>query len=156
VREWGDRSKRVITEIDPRWHRVLDRVLQEVADISLLCGHRGQKEQNEAFENGFSKVRWPDGKHNKWPSLAVDLQPYPMPELEIKQVMALAYIAGRIIQIGLEEGLIIRWGGDWDRDGDLLDQNFDDLFHFEIVGELNSEDRPRNSAAGSDGSNSQD
>jgi len=135
MRKWGKRSQQVRSELDPRFHRVLDRTLHEVADISLVCGFRNQKEQNEAFENGFSKVRWPDGKHNKQPSTAVDLQPHPMPA-DDKLVMALSYIAGHIVQIGREEGIIIRWGGDWDRDGDLLDQNFDDLFHFEVVGEL--------------------
>ena len=128
----------MLTEIDPRWHKVLDRALEEVADISLICGHRGQRDQNVAFESGNSQVRWPNGKHNKFPSLAVDLQPHPMPQNDFKLAMALGYIAGRIVQIGVEEGLTIRWGGDWDRDGNVLDQNFDDLFHLEIV-ELQSD-----------------
>jgi hypothetical protein len=63
-----------------------------------------------------------------------------MPEREQKLLMALGYIAGRIIAIGLEEGIVIRWGGDWDRDGSVLDQKFDDLFHFEIVELPNDDD----------------
>jgi hypothetical protein len=34
--------------------------------------------------------------------------------------------------IAQEEGFHIRWGGDWDGDGDLTDQQFDDLFHIEV------------------------
>ena len=28
----------------------------------------------------------------------------------------------------------IRWGGDWDSDGEIKDNNFDDLVHIEIIG----------------------
>jgi len=35
--------------------------------------HRGEKEQNEAHARGASRVRWPDSKHNKPLSLAMDL-----------------------------------------------------------------------------------
>jgi hypothetical protein len=132
-RRWGTKSQQVYSELHPVLQYYLDKALQEVADISLVCGHRGQKEQNEAFDNGTSKVRWPDGKHNKIPSVAVDLQPYPMPTTEFKVAMGLGYIAGRIIQMAAEDGITIRWGGDWDKDGDVTDQNFDDLFHLELV-----------------------
>ena len=110
----------------------LDRALEEVADISLTTGHRGAKEQNEAFDSGNSKLRWPDGKHNQIPSIAVDLQPYPYPTNPLKLHAALGYIAGRIIQMAEQDGITIRWGGDWDLDGDVTDQNFDDLFHLEL------------------------
>lgn len=140
MRTWGERSAKVLSELDPRWKRVLERTRDEVADISLIKGFRGQKEQNEAFERGNSKVRWPDGKHNRWPSIAVDLQPYPYPPNDYKLIMALSYIAGRLVQIAVEEGLEVRWGGDWDRDGDVADQNFDDLFHFELVEKPNRDD----------------
>ncbi len=29
----------------------------------------------------------------------------------------------------------IRWGGDWDRDGDTTDQTFNDLVHWELWGD---------------------
>jgi hypothetical protein len=38
-----------------------------------------------------------------------------------------------MIEIGRQEGVTLRWGGDWNRNGDLTDNNFDDLFHMEIV-----------------------
>lgn len=47
------------------------------------------------------------------------------------------YFAGRILQIAdqcYREGKtkeLLRWGGDWDKDHDFTDQNFDDLPHFE-------------------------
>lgn len=154
MRKWGKRSAAVLQELDPRWHIVLERVLHEVADIALICGHRGQKEQNEAYDMGFSKVRWPHGKHNRFPSYAVDLQPSPMPTTEYKTIQALGYIAGSLVQIAKQEGLTVRWGGDWDRDGDVLDQNFDDLFHFEIVETAHEKDAGDHSSAAGDSSDS--
>ena len=133
MRAWGKRSLEVYAELDLRLTRVLDRVLQEVADISLICGFRDRDTQDAAVAAGTSEVEWPDGKHNKWPSLAVDLRPYPMPKRKEVLWAALGYIAGRMVQIGIEEGVALRWGGDWDRDGDVTDQSFYDLFHIEIV-----------------------
>jgi peptidoglycan L-alanyl-D-glutamate endopeptidase CwlK len=107
-------------------------VRDEVADISILEGHRGKFRQNKAFAENRSKVRWPDGKHNRRPSQAVDFQPYPVPERDVELWAALAYVAGRAIEIGKRRGLVVRWGGDWDGDGDLTDNDFDDLYHLEV------------------------
>jgi peptidoglycan L-alanyl-D-glutamate endopeptidase CwlK len=135
MRKWGEKSKAAYDTLDPRLQHYLDRVLQEVADISLVCGHRGQVEQNEAFYAmpQRSKLQWPDGNHNEYPSKAVDFQPYPMPDSEHKLWASLAYVAGRMIEMARQDGIVLRWGGDWNSNGDLTDQNFDDLFHIEIV-----------------------
>ena len=133
MRKWGDRSLRVYRTLDPCLQRIMDRVLQEVADVSLVSGHRTPDEQNELFDRGATKVRWPDSKHNAIPSRAVDFQPYPYPANEPKLWGALGYIAGRAMAIAKEEGVTLRWGGDWNGDGDTTDQKFDDLFHLEIV-----------------------
>ena len=44
-------------------------------DVIVLCGYRGEKEQTEAFNKGNSKAKWPKSKHNKKPSLAIDIGP---------------------------------------------------------------------------------
>jgi peptidoglycan L-alanyl-D-glutamate endopeptidase CwlK len=134
MRVWGKRSQAAYDTLDPRMQHYCDRALQEVADISLLKGHRGQEEQDAAYYGTpqRSKLPWPKGNHNTLPSLAVDFQPYPKPENELKLWASLAYVAGRIIQMAAEDGVTIRWGGDWDQDGDLTDQNFNDLFHLEL------------------------
>jgi len=133
MRKWGDRSLRVYKTLDPCLKKIMDRVLQEVADVSLISGHRNPDEQNELYRAGKSTVQWPNSKHNTIPSRAVDFQPYPYPEHEPKLWGALGYIAGRAMAIAKEEGVILRWGGDWNSNGDLTDQNFDDLFHLEIT-----------------------
>jgi len=132
-RKWGTRSKAAYETLDHRLRDIMDYTLHEVADVSLLQGHRDEVLQNHYFLTKKSKVRWPDSKHNEDPSLAVDFQPYPLPARDVKLWAALAYIAGRAIEYALSQGWTLRWGGDWNRNGDLTDQSFDDLFHLELV-----------------------
>ena len=133
MRTWSSKSKKVYDTLDPRLQTLVTRIRDEVVDISLVYGYRDREAQNALYENDLSTLKYPDSKHNKKPSLAVDLQPYPFPSYEPKLWGALGYIAGRAYQIAEQEGFEIRWGGDWDSDGDLTDQNFDDLFHIELV-----------------------
>jgi len=44
----------------------------------LICGYRGEQEQNDAFMRGNSKLKYPMSKHNKLPSEAIDLIPLPV------------------------------------------------------------------------------
>jgi len=131
-RTWSINSAVKLSDLDPDLQWLMTTVRDEVADISIITGYRDEDEQNRKFAEGKSKVRFPHGKHNTYPSKAVDFQPYPLPKRKEKLWAALAYIAGRATEIGKRRGLIVRWGGDWDRDGDLTDQNFDDLYHIEI------------------------
>jgi len=137
-------------------HRTLQNLFNEVilkADCSIICGHRGEIEQNKAYESGRSKIKFPHGKHNSVPSLASDVYPYPYDweagEWTFNDVFAegnldkmrrvmnnlkkFYYFAGIVRGIAWELGINVRWGGDWDSDNDLTDQNFNDLPHWEII-----------------------
>ena len=61
-------------------------------DFSVICGFRGEKEQNEAYASGNSKLKWPQSKHNKKPSEAVDIVPYPVDWNDIKRFETLGQI----------------------------------------------------------------
>lgn len=139
VRKWGAGSWKQYVTLHPILQHYLNRVLDEVADISIIKGYRSAVEQNEAFRTEHSKVRWPNSKHNAFPSLAVDIQPYPRPEREDHLEQSLAYIAGAMCQMAREDGITLRWGGDWDKDGEILDEKFRDLFHIEIEDKENAE-----------------
>lgn len=135
MRRWSDKSRLIYDQLHPNLQVLVRRLRDEVADISLVYphgGHRDAETQNELNRAGKSKVRWPYSKHNRYPSHAVDIAPYPYPHYEPKLWGALGYLAGRAYDIAAEEGFKIRWGGDWDEDGDLTDQSFDDLFHIEL------------------------
>lgn len=103
-------------------------------DFSVLEGHRNEADQNKAYAKGFSKVRWPNGKHNKLPSNAFDFAPYPI-DWSDKEVarQRFVYVAGILMGIAFQLGIQIRWGGDWDRDFDTRDEKFRDLGHIELV-----------------------
>lgn len=105
-------------------------------DNSIICGHRGEAEQTEAYNSGQSKVKWPDGKHNQTPSMAVDAAPYPIEWGDRERMTLFAgYVLG-VAEILHNLGAIqykVRWGGDWDQDTEVSDNSFDDLVHFELV-----------------------
>ena len=79
-------------------------------DCSIICGHRGEAEQNKAFKEGNSKLKWPKSKHNTYPSRAVDVVPWPIDWKDIKRFKALAVVVQNKAK---EMGIKIQWGGDW-------------------------------------------
>jgi len=114
-------------------HPELQRLFFEVIrhwDCQILEGHRGKEAQNEAFKKGNSKLQWPKGKHNKLPSLAVDVAPYP---IDWKDTQRFIYFAGFVLGVASQLGIKLRYGGDWDRDTQMTDEKFRDLVHWEII-----------------------
>jgi peptidoglycan L-alanyl-D-glutamate endopeptidase CwlK len=114
-------------------HHDLQAVMNEAikyTDFSIICGYRGQKEQDDAFTKGLSKLKFPNGKHNQDPSLAVDIAPYPIDWKDIKRFIELKEV---IFQVAGELGIHIRWGGDWNQNGSSADEKFLDLPHYELV-----------------------
>ncbi len=99
-------------------------------DCSVLCGHRNEEDQNQAFRNNRSKVKWPDGKHNTTPSEAIDVVPYPV---DWENLNRFYMFGGYVIAKAESLGIKIKWGGDWDMDTLTDDQKFQDLPHFEII-----------------------
>ena len=115
-------------------HRDLQSVFNLVVkefDCKGLEGRRGPKKQNQYFEEGKSRIRWPNGPHNANPSDAVHVVPYPFPGW--KNTVAFYFFAGYVIKAAEELGVEIRWGGDWNRNKIMNDQTFMDLIHFERV-----------------------
>ena len=127
---FGRTSMLRLNTCDPLLKHLFERVVEEY-DCKVLKGHRPKAEQNKAFWEGKSKLQWPQGNHNKSPSLAVDVAPYP---IDWKNTKRFYYFAGFVQGVANELHISIRWGGDWDRDFDLDDQRFNDLVHFEIYG----------------------
>lgn len=119
-----------LAQCDPRLRAVFDEVIRHF-DCTILCGHRAKAEQDAAFAAGNSKVQWPNGKHNTVPSLAVDAAPYPIDWEDRERA---TFFAGVVMGTAWQMGIELRWGGDWDRDTQVNDNTFDDLWHFELVG----------------------
>lgn len=74
-----------------------------IKDITILCTFRDEKEQNKAVADGASKTPWPRSKHNRFPSDAVDVVPYPVDWSNVRAMEILhAYIAGVAHAIGID------------------------------------------------------
>ena len=51
--------------------------VDELYPLQVICGYRGKEDQDKAFAEKKSKLKFPESKHNKKPSLAVDIVPDP-------------------------------------------------------------------------------
>lgn len=125
---FSNRSKSRLNTCDKRLVELFNEVVKGF-DCTIIEGHRGKEKQNAAYNSGHSKVKYPNGKHNKTPSVAVDVAPYP---IDWKDRDRFHYFGGYVLGIAAKMGLRIRWGGDWDMDTQTKDNKFDDLVHFEI------------------------
>ncbi len=124
---------------DRRLQAVFSEVLNNGFDHTILEGYRDEETQNRYFAEGKSKLRFPDGKHNRNPSRAVDAVPYPIlwndpdPKVRERYFQDMARFAGFVQATALSMGITLRWGGDWDRDWSVVDNRFNDFPHFELV-----------------------
>ena len=125
---FGKKSQERLNTCDPRLVELFEIVVEDF-DCSVLEGYREKEAQNRAFDEGKSKLKFPEGNHNKYPSLAVDVVPYP---IDWEDRDRFHYFAGFVKGVASQLGLDIRWGGDWDSDTQTKDNNFDDLPHFEV------------------------
>lgn len=94
-------------------HPALQRLFLHVvkkADCSVICGFRNKEDQDKAFADGFSRVQWPNGKHNKLPSEAVDVMPYPVDWNNVERMEEFSKVVKATAQ---ELGIKVSWGGDW-------------------------------------------
>lgn len=99
--------------------------------VAWMGGLRTREEQNQLYKD---KVSTKDGylrlsKHQF--GEAVDLQVY-VGGTAVQSEKMQCIIAGVMASCASELGMEIRWGGDWDRDGDTRDNKFNDLYHFEL------------------------
>lgn len=127
--QFSERSKQHLASAHPDLQHLFETVIK-MYDCAIIIGHRGEADQNEAFEQGHSKEQWPNSKHNKQPSLAVDALPSP---IDWGDKIRMYHFAGFVLAIAEMLGIKIRWGGDWNRNLNFKDQRFQDLVHFEIV-----------------------
>lgn len=133
---FGERSNSILETCEDDLQRLFREVVQRY-DCTVLPdgGHRSPEKQAELFASGASRVQ--HSKHNAYPSQAVDVSPYPIPEdwgETNPYVKAQFYhFAGYVLRVAHEMGIEVRWGGDWDSDLEFHDQKFNDLVHWELV-----------------------
>ena len=126
---FGKKSRERLATCDERLQRVFNEVINYV-DCSILEGHRGEERQEKLFDEGKTKVHYPNGRHNASPSRAVDVVPYPV-DWDDRERFHL--FAGFVLGIAKSMGISLRWGGDWNQNFEVDDNQFDDFPHFELI-----------------------
>ena len=132
--KFGNRSLKNLETCDPALQAVVNRVMEwQVMDFSVTEGHRSIERQQKLFKQGRSKLDGINkkGKHNYMPSRAVDLAPYP---IDYQDLDRFKILAGLMFAAAAEEGVVIRWGGDWDMDWNMAEGDSWDKPHFELMG----------------------
>jgi hypothetical protein len=136
-----------LTQLDTCRTEIVETLELVVAeyDITVLEGVRSWARQADLLRRGKTKVGPGGSDHNppkladgtedpNWLSNAVDCAPYP---IDWRDARRFIYMAGLVIGTGRALGYDFGWGGNWDEDQIILDdQNFDDLPHFWYKGPL--------------------
>ena len=99
-------------------------------DVTIIEGVRSTKKQQKYFKSNASKIDGIKKKSQHQLGKAVDLMPYPIDWNDRERIH---YMGGMLRGIASQHPDInARWGGDWDSDGEIKDNSFDDLVHIEI------------------------
>ncbi len=97
----------------PKLQKVFRAVIQEM-DHTIVCGWRGEVEQNKAFAEGFSKLKWDASRHNPYPSEAIDVAPYtPGVGIDWSDHAAFLRLSEIVLRKAKELGIELTWGGSW-------------------------------------------
>ena len=122
---FGKKSRERLKGVDIKLQHILSRLIK-IMDVTVIEGVRSQERQDELVAQGASKTKY--SKHIE--GKAVDLAPYP---INWKDRERFHYRGGMVRGIGKQLNVNIRWGGDWDSDGEIADNSFDDLVHVELL-----------------------
>ena len=96
-----------------------------IVDCGIICGERGEDEQEEAYRLGNSKAKFGESPHNTYPSNACDTLPmaegkYVWDNKELHKVYAKL-----VMDTAWSQGFKWKWGGDF--------SSFYDGPHFERI-----------------------
>lgn len=138
----GQRSLARLDGVHPDMVRVIKRaaaMARPDEDFTVLEGVRTLARQKELYAQGRTKpgpiVTW-TLKSNHFRNAktgfghAVDLAPFPIDWNATARFDALANLIFRAASI---EGVRIRWGADWDQDGNPRERGESDSPHFELA-----------------------
>ena len=119
--KFGPKSRENLKTCHQDLQLLFNTVVREF-DCSVTDGHRTAADQTAAFRAGKSKAKWPESKHNKNPSMAVDVVPYPVDYEDINRFYRFAgYVQAKAEMLGIK----VKWGGDF--------ENLFDGPHWELI-----------------------
>jgi len=98
-------------------------------DCSIVCGHRDEQQQTLAFSNGASKAKWGQSPHNSFPSMAVDVIPWPE---QYTSQDAFKELAEVIFEEAIKLQINVKWGGFFRSFSNELVEKDGDKPHWEL------------------------
>ena len=136
--ELNERSRKSLEGVHPDLVKVVELAAQLISQkFIVICGVRTEEEQKKLYAQGRTApgkiVTWtlksrhlPNGEG--W-GQAVDIVPYPV---DWGTGEKFDLIAQAILEAGERLGIAVRWGADWDQDGNPREQGETDSPHFEL------------------------
>jgi peptidoglycan L-alanyl-D-glutamate endopeptidase CwlK len=122
--KFGKRSRERLRGVNVKLINVLNELIK-MMDVTVIEGLRSADRQKELLAKGATKVKYSKHMEGK----AVDIAPYP---IDWEDRDRFYYMGGMLRGIAQQLGVKVRFGGDWDGDGETKDNNFDDLVHIEL------------------------
>lgn len=118
-------------------HPLLQQLMNAAETLypfTIMDSQRGRVAQENAYKHGWTKVHFGQSAHNWSPALALDLAPTPIlwdntkANFDRWRVLQITVI----LPIARHQSIPIRQGIDWNMNGNLNDDGWDDLPHVEL------------------------
>jgi peptidoglycan L-alanyl-D-glutamate endopeptidase CwlK len=126
--KWGKTSLTNLSQAHFILQKLADKALEiSKQDLKIICAYRNEADQNKAFAEGTSKLKWPKSKHNCYPSEAIDIVPLPLDweNIDAFEVMVQTFEeAWELLDEDITKGWIMQVGADF---------SFRDYPHIQIV-----------------------
>lgn len=126
---FGNRSKSNLMQLHPQLQRVANAAIATI-DFTIICGYRGEYDQNKAFAEGMSKAKFGQSPHNFLASAAFDFIPFPFNGWDDRA--GFIRVAKTIVACGKSMNIPVRSGSDWNMDGNFNNDKFIDTPHIEL------------------------
>ena len=125
-----ERSMRNLRNAHPLLYQLLFEAGKQM-DFIVADSLRGRVAQTKALMTGHSKVKFGESAHNWFPALACDL--YPKPFSQNIPISKFVKLQLQIIKpLAIKMRIPIRQGIDFNMNGNLSDDRWDDLPHIEL------------------------
>lgn len=128
---YSKRSKEKLGECHPLLQTLFNKAIEKY-DITIVCGVRDEETQNGYFARGSSQVKYPNSKHNKTPSLAVDFCVYHRlggaSYNELDMIAVAGFIEGLAVQMGIPVRCGFRWNHQFPSENKFMDAG-----HIELI-----------------------
>jgi len=130
----SDRSLQRMRGVNPKLINVILLAIRRTPidfGVAWMGGLRTPEEQNQLFKDGYSQCDGYEKLSKHQSGNAVDLNIFVESKFVDNKEM-LCVVAGVMFACASELNVKLRWGLDWNENGDIRDNKFNDQYHFEL------------------------